>query len=102
MFVMGPCRRNRFRTSPWQLGSYGVADGLGPHRAIAWPEIPIRISNQDLQALARQRPFMKRLGVQGLARICGEGASNGTAQAGALIPKGLDAAANLPCFSRDL
>jgi len=58
MFVMGPCRRDRFRISPWQLANYGVADGLGPHRANALPEIPIRIPNQDLQILAREGPFI--------------------------------------------
>ena len=52
MFVMGPCRHNGFRTSPWQLGTYGVVDGLGPHRP---------------------SPFMKRLGVQALGRIRGAG-----------------------------
>jgi hypothetical protein len=40
---------------------------------------------------------MKRLGVQALARIWRGGASNGTAQAKALTPNGLDAVANLPC-----
>jgi hypothetical protein len=97
MFVMGPCPRNRFRLSHWPPGSCGVDDSLGPQRAQAWPEIPIRIPNQDIQILARQSPFMKRFGVQASARICGGGASNGTAQAKDLIPNGLDAVANLRC-----
>jgi hypothetical protein len=99
-FVKGPRPRNRFRISHWPPGSCGAADGLGPHRAQAWPEIPIRIPNQNIQILARPSPFMKQLGVQALARICRDGASKGTARAKALTPNGLDAVASLPC-SRD-
>ena len=96
LFGMGQCPRNRFRTSPWQTGSCGVADGLGPHYATALQEIPIGIPNQTIQILAPQHPFMKRFGVQALAPICRGGAFNGTAQTKALTPNRLDALANLP------
>jgi hypothetical protein len=44
-FVMGPCLRNRFLTSPWPPGSCGVADGQDCHRAQGRLKIPIRIPN---------------------------------------------------------
>jgi hypothetical protein len=50
---MGPCPRNGFRTSHWPVGSCEDADGLGPDLAYAWPEIPIRIPNQNTQILTR-------------------------------------------------
>jgi hypothetical protein len=96
-FVIGPCPLNSFRTSPWTPGNCGVADGLGPHCAKAFPEIPIHIPNQYMQILARQSPLMKPLGVQALARVCRGGTSNATTQAKALTPNGLDAVASLPC-----
>jgi len=100
IIAKGPCPHNRFRTSLWQPGSCGVANGLGAHRALVRPEIPSRIPNQNFPILVCQRPFMKRLGVQASALICRDGAVNGTAHAKALTPNRFDAVANLPCTWR--